>query len=290
MTWQEWRDRISDKLHAIVDRALENSSVALYDQSLRDMEDYILHVEEASVSMKAAAEGNKRRLAQYQSEVDILDTRLNQLTTEGQTDQTQRVQHALNIKQQLLTDTQAQIERQEEQHEALVHNWQTLKERLRVLQGERGSVVALLALANAEHTIDSIEYTLGSLAGLSTHSEIGTMAGHILQRLDEAEARLALVDVDAEVARAASAIEEARVEEQLVERRRRLGMVVEEVKEPSEAPVATEQPSSDTEPIIEEEGAPEEAPIDESPVAQPVEPASEEPPETAEEPPAMPES
>ena len=116
------------------------------------------------------------------------------------------------------------------------------------------------------------------------------MAGHILQRLDEAEARLALVDVDAEVARAASAIEEMRVEEQLVERRRRLGMVVEEVKEPSEAPVATEQPSSDTEPIIEEEGAPEEAPIDESPVAQPVEPASEEPPETAEEPPAMPES
>jgi archaellum component FlaC len=283
VTWQEWKDRIGRKLHAIVDRALENSSVALYDQSLRDMEDYIVHVEEAAVGMKAAAEGNKRRLAQYQSEVDILDTRLNQLTAEDQAEQAQRVQQALNVKRQQIADTQAQIERQEEQHKALVHNWETLKERLRVLQGERGSVVALLTLARAERTIGNIEHTLGGLADLGTHSQIGAMAGHILQRLDEAEARLALVDVDAEVARAAAAIEEARVEEQLVERRRRLGMAIEEVKT-SETPVAEEQPS------VPETTAEEEEPPAEEPAAlQPLEPAPEESPEATEEPPSPPE-
>jgi hypothetical protein len=236
--WQEWKEKIGDRLHAAVDRALENSSVALYDQSLRDMEDYIRHVEEAAVTMKAAAEGNKRRLAQYQAEAEVLDTRLDQLLAEGQAEQAPRVQQALNIKRQQISETQTQIERQEGQHAALVHNWQMLKERLVVLQGERGSVVALVALAEAQWTMGSIEHTLGGLANLSDDSEIGAMAGHILQRLNEAEARLALVDVDVEVAKAAAAIEEARVEEQLLERRRRLGLAPEETEEAQEEEVA----------------------------------------------------
>lgn len=275
LAWQEWKEKIGGKLHAIVDRALENSSVALYDQSLRDMEDYIRHVEEAAVSMKAAAEGNKRHLAQYQSEAGILDTRLNQLLAESQAEQTPRVQQALNIKQGQIAETQEQIERQEEQHAALAHNWQMLKERLRVLQGERGSVVTLVALARAERAISGIECTLGGLTSLGDNSKVGVMAGHILQRLDEAEARLALVDVDAEVALAAAAIEEAQVEEQLVERRRRLGLVVEEVKEPPEEEATTETT---------------EAPEDEPPEAVPVEPAQGKHPEITEEPPATPES
>ena len=239
LVWQEWKEKIGERLHAIVDRALESSSVALYNQSLRDMEDYIRHVEEAAVSMKAAAEGNKRRLAQYQAEAEILDTRLNQLLAEGQSEQATRVQQALNVKRSQIAETQVQIERQEGQHVALAHNWQTLKERLRVLQGERGSVVALVAQARAERAISSIEYTLGGLAGLGSGSQISIMAGHIMQRLDEAEARLALVDVDLEVARAAAAIEEAQVEEQLMERRRRLGLV-QKVKEPPEKEATAE--------------------------------------------------
>lgn len=263
--WQEWREKIGDRLHAIVDRALEESSVALYDQSLRDMEDYIGHVEEAAVGMKAAAEGNKRRLARYQAEVEILDTRLNQLLAEDQAEQVQRVQQALKVKQRQIAETQAQIERQEGQHAALVHNWQMLKERLLVLQGDRGSVVALMALAKAQWTIGSIEYTLGGLASLGDDSEIGAMAGHILQRLNEAETRLALVDVDAEVAKAAAAIEEARVEEQLRERRRRLGLAAEKVQETQEKEAA-------------------ETPEDKTPEAEPVGP------EKTKEPPAAPES
>jgi phage shock protein A len=282
--WQEWTEKIGTKLHAIVDRALENSSVALYDQSLRDMEDYIHHVEEAAISMKAAAEGNKRHMAQYQSEAEILDTRLNQLLMQNQTEQSHRVQQALNIKRQQIANTQVQIERQEEQHDALVHNWQMLKERLRVLQGERGSVVALVARANAERAISSIEYTLGGLTRLGSDSEIGTMAGHILQRLDEAEARLELVDVDAEVARAAAAIEEVRVEEQLEERRRRLGLV-EEVQVPPETSKAEAQVPSEEEATTE---APE-SPQDALPKAAPAKPAQEEQPETTKEPPATPE-
>ncbi len=242
--WQEWKEKIGDRLHAAVDRALEDSSVALYDQSLRDMEEYIHHVEEAAVSMKAAAEGNKRRLTQHQAEADILDTRLNQLLTDGQTEDAQRVQQALNVKRQLIAETQAQIERQEEQHTALAHNWETLKERLSVLQGERGSVVALVALAKAQRTLGSIEHTLGGLTSLGGDSEIGAMAGHILQRLDEAEARLSLVDVDVEVTRAVAAIEEAQVEEQLMERRRRLGLAPEE----EVAEMSTDE-TSETKPI-----------------------------------------
>jgi hypothetical protein len=245
--WQEWKEKIGDTLHAIVDRALENSSVALYDQSLRDMEDYIRHVEEATVGMKAAVEGNKRRLIEHQTEAEMLNTRLNDLLKEDQPEKAPRVQQALNIKRQQISETQAQIKRQEGQHAALAHNWQMLKKRLAVLQGERGSVVALMALTKARQAMGSIEYTLGGLASLGEDSEIGTMAGHILQRLHEAEARLTLVDVDVEVARAAAALEEARVEEQLLERRRRLGLVPKEERESrEEEAVETPEPEDET--------------------------------------------
>lgn len=284
LTWQEWKEKIGDRLHAIVDRALENSSVALYDQSLRDMQDYIRYVEEAAVSMKAAAEGNKRHLDQHLSEAEILETRLNQLLLEDRVEQAQRVQQALNIKRGQIAETQAQIERQEGQHIGLVHNWQTLGERLRVLQGERGSVVALVARAKVERAISSIEYTLGGLAGLGGYSEIGAMAAHIMQRLDEAEARLALVDVDAEVAQAAVAIEAARVEEQIKERRQRLGLAVEEVKEIPETPTVETQAPPVKEASTETADRSEDAP----PEATPVEPEqggtqeAEEPPAAAE--------
>ncbi len=263
LAWQELKQKISSALHAFVDRALESSSLALYDQSLRDMEDYIAYVEEAAVGMKAAAEGNRRRLGQHQIEAEALQTRLDQLLAENQTEQAQRVQQALEVKQQQIADTQAQIERQETQHEALVHNWQTLKGRLRVLQGERGSVEALVALSRAQRTIGSIEVTLGGLAGLGHDSELGIMAGHILQRLDEAEARLALVDVDAEVARAVAAIEEAQVDTQIDERRRRLGLAPEQSPPPQPAQVAeTPQPEAPeaAPPAPEETGEPPSAP------------------------------
>ena len=259
-SWQEWKSKIGEKLHVIVDRALENSSVALYDQFLRDMEDYIDHIEEAAVSMSAAAEGNKRHLIRHQSEAKILETRLTQLLAEEQTEQIQQVQQALNIKHQQIADTQTRIERQEGQHLALAHNWEALKGRLEVLRGERGSVVALVAKTKAERIIANIEYTLDGLAGLDAHSEIGIMAGQIIERLDKAEARLSLVDIDTTVAQAATAIEETRVEEQLVERRLRLGLAQ---KPPAKEPVAKT----------------EDVPENDPPEITPAEPATEEPPE-----------
>ncbi|MFZ5917291.1 MAG: PspA/IM30 family protein [Chloroflexota bacterium] len=263
--WQELMEKISTRLHAIVDRALESSSVALYDQSLRDMEAYIAHVEEAAVSMKAAAEGNKRHLNRFQSEAQILDSRLGQLQDGGQSEERLRVQQALHGKQQQIAETQAQITRQEEQHVALAHNWQMLQGRLRVLQAERSSVEALVARARAEQAIRSIEYTLGSLASLGDSSELGAMAGHIMQRLDEAEARLTLVKMDAEVAQAAAALEAAQAEQQLMERRRRLGLVQQppaaapdpaSSAPPSETTPVTETPSEDACPPTEEPTAP----------------------------------
>jgi phage shock protein A len=278
--WQEWKERVGQSLHAFVDGALESSSVALYDQSLRDMEDYIRHVEEAAVSMKAAAEGNTRHLARYQDEAQILEVRLDQLLAEGQAEQAQRVQQALEVKKQQIAATQAQVERQEGQHLALAHNWQMLKERLQLLQGERGTVEALVALTRAERAIADIERTLGGLARLGADSEIGVMAGHILQRLDEAEARLALVDVDVQVARAAAAIEEAQVEEQLLERRHRLGLAVEEVS-PS-----LETEGGEARALPEEGGEAEEieTPEDQAPEVVPIQ-AEPDRPEVTEEPP-----
>lgn len=270
VSWQELKQKIGARLHAIVDQALENNSVALYDQSLRDMEATIDHVEEAAMGMKAAAEGNKRHLARYQSEAEVLQARLDQLLAENEAAQAQRVQQALSQRQRQIAETQAQIGRQEEQHAALLYNRETLKERLRVLQSERGSVVALMSKVKAERAVRDIETTLGGLTGLHDGSELGVMAGAIRQRLDEAEARLTLLDVNAEVMQAAEALEAARVEEQLQQRRRRLGLI----EEAEQAPEKAKPPAPET--------GPEDVPSEPAPGG----PVSEEQPPEAEVPPA----
>ena len=52
-------------LHRFVDRALQDNSLALFDQDVRDMHEAIDHVEEAAVNMYAAARANERRLLQH---------------------------------------------------------------------------------------------------------------------------------------------------------------------------------------------------------------------------------
>ena len=66
-------DMIRGNLHRLVDRALENSSLALYDEDIRDMEQAFDHYEEATATMYAAARANERRLERHQEDVARLE-------------------------------------------------------------------------------------------------------------------------------------------------------------------------------------------------------------------------
>ena len=265
-------DLIRGSLHRFVDRALESNSLALFDQDVRDMEQSIDYVEEAAVQMYAAARANERRLARHQEDVQRLERRLERLAAEGVDPMTERVmvaQAELEAKRGLVVETQAQIERQQGQYETLNDSVPELRLRAQTLRDQRPRMESLLVLAKAYRSVERVELTLEGLRGLGGDTEVAMVADSIYQRLNEIEARQELTQQPQELGMLAE-LEQSEVEDQLAQRRERLGLEPETVE--SEAPSSAATP----------------APAEPGPEPPPTEPTPEEPspPDTPDTPPS----
>jgi len=217
-------EKINQKLHAIVDRALDARSLSLYDQYLRDVEAYGRQIEDSAARMYAGIQANKRRLPQHEAEARQFDGRIDELILAGE-EETARISQAdLEVKQQLVATTRAQIANQELDYQRLLAGRQETKERLQLMQGERPAVESLLAVVRAGELIDQIELTLGSLAQLGEESAAGRIAASIQHRFAEAETRWRLAAASLGADAASMEAEKIQVEDQLAERMRRLGL------------------------------------------------------------------
>lgn len=239
-------DLIRGGLHRFVDRALERNSLMLYDQDVRDMDAAIDHLEEATTTMFAAAQANERRLAQHQEDVGRLEQRLERLTGEGAELPMERKMVAeaeLEAKRGLVADTQAQIERQQAQYETLARRLGETQVQAEALKDARPRMESLLVLARAYRSVQWVELTLESLRGLAGDTEVAMVADGIYQRFNEAQARLDAMG-QAEDLQMLIELEHAEAEDQLAERRRRLGLTpaVEEAEIPP-APVPPTPPA-----------------------------------------------
>lgn len=243
-------DLIRGSLHRFVDRALANNSLVLFDQDVRDMEAAVDHVEEAAINMYAAARANERRLARHQEKVERLERRVERLNAAGVAPTTERVMVAqadLEATRGLVKETLAQIERQQAQYETLAKNQIELKVRAETLQDSRPRLESLLVLARAYRSIEQVEMTLEALRGLGGDTEVAMIADDIYQRFGEAQVRLDAIR-QADDLEMLAELEQVEVEDQLTERRRRLGLEPEpEQVEAPETPVPDE-PSPPPEP------------------------------------------
>jgi phage shock protein A len=249
-------DLIRGNLHRLVDRALENSSLALYDQDVRDMEQAIDHFEEATVTMYAAARANERRLAQHQEDLERLEQRLERLQAEGVASTTERMmvaQAELEAKRGLVVETQAQIERQQDQYETLKKRSAETQVIAETLTDARPRLESLLVLARAYRSVEQVELTLEALRGLGGDTEVAMVADSIYQRFNEAQARLDLMNQVDDLEMLAE-LEQAEVEDQLAARRRRLGL------EPEPEELKAPPPPTSSEPPAPETPAPEPTP------------------------------
>jgi phage shock protein A len=254
-------DLIRGSLHRFVDRALENNSLALYDQDVRDMGTAIDHVEEAATNMYAAARANERRLIRHQEDVERLERRVERLAAEGVAPTTERVMVAeaeLEAKRGLVVETQAQIERQQGQYETLKRQTAELRLREQVLQDTRPRMESLLVLARAFYSVERVEMTLQALRGLGGDTEVAMVADSIYQRFDEAQARQDMMHQTTDLEMLAE-LEQIEVDDQLEQRRRRLGLEP-EADEISEPPAAS--PAPDDAPEPPPEPSPEPSPFE----------------------------
>jgi phage shock protein A len=270
-------DLIRGNLHRFVDRALERNSLILYDQDVRDMEDAIDHLEEATLTMYAAARANERRLEQHQAKLAELEAWVERLAAQGVPQTSERMmvaQGRVEAQQDLVAATQAQIERQQAQYETLSKQLAETKVSAETLKDVRPRLESLLALARAYRSVERVELTLDGLRGLSGDTEVAQVAEGVHRRLGEAEARLAAIEGAADMEMMAE-LEQAQLEDQLAARRQRLGLA----PEPEESQPSGPEPSP-TEP---EDGGPPadtpEAPVDgeppsDAPETPPAEPVS----------------
>jgi hypothetical protein len=136
------------------------------------------------------------------------------------------------------------------------------------LQDARPRLDTLLVLARAYRSVERVEMTLDALRGLGGQTEVAMVADSIYQRFDEAQARLDAIhqaqDLDIQIE-----LEQAEAEDQLAERRRRLGLAPEpEEVAPPPKTLSPEQPPNEPEPTPDEPTPPPEEPASppESPV------------------------
>lgn len=217
---------IRGSLHRFVDRALENDSLLLYDQDVRDMEAAVEHLEEATTGMYAAARSNERRLERHRDQLQKLERRLERLVAENLPPTSERMmvlQAELDVKRAMVKETQSQIERQQNQYETLRKRLAETAMTAQTLKDERPRLESLVALARAYRSVERVELTLEGLRGLGGETEIAMVADSIYQRFNTAQARLDLIrevdDLEMLVE-----LERAEVENQLDERRRHLGL------------------------------------------------------------------
>jgi phage shock protein A len=250
-------DLIRGSLHRFVDRALENSSLALYDQDVRDMGRAVMHVEEAATDMYAAARANERRLERHQEDVERLERRVERFQSEGVAPTETRMMVAeaeLEAKRGLVLDTQAQIERQQGQYETLKRQSVELRLREQVLQDTRPSMESLLVVARAHHSVARVEMTLQALRGLGGDPEVAMIADDIYRRFDEAQARQDMIGQAADLEIAVE-LEQAEVDDQLEQRRQRLGLEDDDASAPP--PAAPDDASPAPPPDVPEPSSPE---------------------------------
>jgi chromosome segregation ATPase len=216
--------------------------------------------------MYAAARANERRLAQHQEKVERLERRLERLEAEGVAPTSERVmvaQAELEATRDLVEETRAQIERQQAQYETLKRSVPELELRAQTLQDERPRLESLLALARAYRSVERVEMTLEGLRGLGGDAEVAMVADSIYQRLYEAQARQDAMHQVEDLEMLAE-LEQAEVEDQLAQRRSRLGL------EPEPEVIEASPTATTPEPPAPEPPAPEPAP--EEPVEPPASP------------------
>jgi phage shock protein A len=250
-------DWIRGSLHGFVDRALENNSLILYDQDVRDMDEAVDHLEEAATGMYAAARANERRLAQHQEDVVRLEGRLERLAAEGVAPTSERVmvaQAELEAKRGLVAETQAQIERQQAQYETLAKRVVETKVLAGTLEEERPRMESLLALARAYRSVERVELTLEGLRGMGGDTDVAMVADSIYQRFNAAQTRLDLIEQAQDLEMLAE-LERAEVDDQLARRRERLGLEPE--PEVEKAPAVASPEPAEPEPGPEEPVAPD---------------------------------
>lgn len=211
---------LNASLHSIVDRALEQNSVAVMDEYIRQVERNLDALEDSAATVGGTVRTLKRKHDELNDAAQKLDRDIDTLVMRGKNDLAAAAQAEFNTKQQLAQEYFEQWQTQEQQYQKMLGMRMKLEARLTAMRQEREQLRALMELAEAKQVVTKTIKSLDNLAGVSD-KEISGLADRVRTRIDEEDARAEIAtmrlsdDID-------EAVRGGEVERQLEERRRRL--------------------------------------------------------------------
>jgi len=216
---------ISANLHALVDNALKANSVAVLDEYIRQAENNLDDLQDALVTVRGQVKTLKRKYELFQVEADQLDTDINRLLKLGKEDLAIAAQSQYNSKAELAQEYKEQWEKQQVEADKLNDARLKLEAKLTTIKQEREHLLALMELAKSKEIAAKTIRSLDDLKGVGD-SDIARVGEQIRARLDRADAEIEIESTSLGT-QMDEVLGKARLEDQLAERKRRLGLTQE---------------------------------------------------------------
>jgi phage shock protein A len=213
---------ISANLHSLVDKALQSNSVAVLDEYIRQAENNLDDLQDALITVRGQVKTLERKWKLFQAEAESLDADIDRLLKLGKQDLAVAAQSQYNSKAELAEEYQEQYTKQKAEADKLADARLKLEAKLTTIKQEREHLLALLELAKSKEIATKSMRSLDALEGIGD-SDISRVGDAIRARLDRADAE---IEMQAETLgdQMEEVLGSAKLEDQLAERRRRLGL------------------------------------------------------------------
>jgi phage shock protein A len=213
---------VSANLHYLVDQALKQNSIAVINQYIREVEDNLEDLSEATATVGGQVKTLRRKHEEYQARAAELDRNIDLFLQEGRDDLARATQSKLNSTQRLVETYAQQLEQMEREYQSLRDARLKLEAKLTTIKQEREHLEALLELAKSkEITVKAIK-SLDDLAGVGD-ADVARIADSIRARLDRAsaESEMRAVSLDKQMD---EVLDRSELDAQLAARKARLGL------------------------------------------------------------------
>ncbi|OQA46797.1 MAG: hypothetical protein BWY52_00543 [Chloroflexi bacterium ADurb.Bin325] len=213
---------ISANLHWMVDQALKQNSIAVINQYIREVEDNLADLTEATVTVGGNVKTIRRKYEELQAKSAELDRNIDLFLREGREDLARAAQSKYNSTQRLVETYASQIEQMQREYQSLLDARLKLEAKLTTIKQEREELQALLDLAKSKEITAKTIKSLDDLAGVGD-ADVARIADSIRQRLDrasaESEMRAASLDKQMD-----EILDRGELDAQLAARKSRLGL------------------------------------------------------------------
>ncbi len=213
---------ISANLHWLVDQALKQNSLAVINQYIREVENNLENLSEATATVGGNVKTIRRKYEEFQAKAAELDRNIDLFLAEGREDLARAAQSKYNSTMRLVETYAQQLEQMQREYQSLMDARLKLQAKLTTIKQEREELEALLELAKSKEITARTIKSLDDLAGVGD-ADVARVADSIRKRLDrasaESEMRAASLDRQMD-----ELLERGELDAQLAARKARLGM------------------------------------------------------------------